>query len=64
VVLKKAGCIHTRCDYKVPGIIYFQGYLNTAYWRGHLESTPLEQLCFWPNDAATVGKSFGVPIAE
>jgi hypothetical protein len=29
--------------------------------RGHLRSTPLEQLCTWPNDAASVGNISGTP---
>jgi hypothetical protein len=32
--------------------------------RGHLQSTPLEQLCTWPIDAATVGNIFGTPVGN
>jgi hypothetical protein len=30
----------------------------TTYWKGHIKSTPLEQLCTQPNDAASVGNIF------
>jgi hypothetical protein len=32
--------------------------------RGHIQSTPLEQLCPSPTDAATIGKIFGTPVVE
>jgi hypothetical protein len=32
--------------------------------RGHLRSTPLEQLCTQPNDAATAGNIFRTAVVE
>jgi hypothetical protein len=32
--------------------------------RGHLQSTPLEEVCTSPNDAATVGNIFGTAVVE
>jgi hypothetical protein len=32
--------------------------------RGHLQGTPLEQLCTEPSDAATVRNIFGTPVVE
>jgi len=55
-----------RCGYEVAGIILFASipvYLLLTM-KDHLQSTPLEQLCTWINDAATVGNIFGTPIVE
>jgi hypothetical protein len=32
--------------------------------RCHLRRTRLQQLCAWPNDAATVGKISGTPLVQ
>jgi hypothetical protein len=51
-----------RHGHEVSGTISLQ-YLELSE-RGHLRSTPLEQLCTWPNDAATVGNIFGTPTVK
>jgi hypothetical protein len=58
--------IHTRCGYEVAGMILLQAYLCTysLLRGGHLRSTPLEQLCTYPNDAATDGNISQTPAVE
>jgi hypothetical protein len=54
-----------RCGNEVPGMILLQAYLYMYVQlteRGHLQSTPLEQLCTYPNDAATVRNIFKTPV--
>jgi len=53
-----------RYGYEVPGMIFIACmpvYLQLTK-RAHLQSTPLEQLYTWPNDAATIGT--GTPVVE
>jgi len=45
----------------VPGMILL--YLQLTE-RGHLQSTPVEQLCTYPSDATTAGNIFGSPAVE
>jgi hypothetical protein len=50
-----------NCGYEVTGMILLQEEFTES---GHLRSTPFEQLCTQPKDAATVGNIFGTSVVE
>jgi len=54
------------CGCEVPEVILLQTYLYIQHLteRGHLQSAPLEQLCTYLSDAATVENIFGTFVVE
>jgi len=55
----------TKCGYEVPRMILLWAYLYTySLQKCVIFSSPLEHQCTLPNNAATVGNTFGTPIVE